>query len=122
MQLMPRASEVTSRDAILAAIAEFDEMGREAFLARYGFGPSREYVVVDNGREYDSKALLGAAYGHQFIGSDPLRPQAFRGGDETRRALERLGFDVRSIDGNADAVEGRAPELRDGIERIFDDY
>ena len=30
---MPRASDVTSRDAVLAAIAEFDEIGREAFLA-----------------------------------------------------------------------------------------
>src|SRR5205085_953263 len=41
-QLMPRASDVTSRDAVLAAIAEFDQIGREAFLHKYGFRPSRE--------------------------------------------------------------------------------
>lgn len=119
---MPRASDVTSREAVLAAIAEFDEIGRDAFLARYGFGPSREYVVVESGREYDSKALLGAAYGHQSIGSEPLRPQDFSGGDETVRVLERLGFEVRSINGSGDAEEPPALELHDGIEQILDDY
>ena len=89
---MPRASDVTSREAVLAAIAEFDEIGRDAFLARYGFGPSREYVVVENGQEYDSKALLGAAYSHQFDRLERLRSQDFSGGDETRRTLERLGL------------------------------
>jgi len=120
---MPRASDVTSREAVLAAIAEFDEIGREAFLARYGFGSSREYVVVENGQEYDSKALLGAAYGHQFQGAEPLRSQDFSGGDETRRSLERLGFEVMSIsDGDGDPGELVAPRIRDGIQQIFDDY
>ncbi len=120
---MPRASDVTSRDAVLAAIAEFDEIGRDAFLARYGFGPSREYVMVENGQEYDSKALLGAAYSHQFQGAEPLRPRDFSGGDETRRSLERLGFEVKSIaDGDGDSGELAALRIRDGIQQIFDDY
>lgn len=120
---MPRASDVTSRDAVLAAIAEFDQIGREDFLAKYGFGPSREYVVVENGRPYDSKALLGAAYGHQFDGAEPLRAQYFSGGDETRRVLERLGFEVRSIaDDEPYSADVPALGLRDGIEQILDDY
>jgi hypothetical protein len=122
-QLMPRASDVTSRDAVLAAIAEFDLIGREAFLAKYGFGPSREYVVVENGKQYDSKALLGAAYSHQFDGTGQLRSEDFSGGDETRRVLERLGFQVRSIaDGDTDSVEQLAVGLHDGIEQILADY
>lgn len=120
---MPRASDVTSRDAVLAAIAEFDEIGREAFLAKYGFGPSREYVVVENGRNYHSKALLGAAYSHQSIGSEPLTSHDFSGGDETRRILERLGFEVRSLaDTDGDSGEPPALGIRDGIQQILDDY
>jgi hypothetical protein len=120
---MPRASDVTSREAVLAAIAEFDEIGRGAFLEKYGFGPSREYVVIEDGREYDSKALLGAAYRHQFNGSEALTSQDFSGGDETRRVLERLGFAVRSI---GDAAENQEPAsqigISEGIEQILDEY
>lgn len=120
---MPHASDVTSRDAVLAAIAEFDQVGREAFLSRYGFGPSRQYIVVENGRQYDSKALLGAAYAHQFGAGGSLRSEDFSGGDETRRAFERLGFEVRSIsDGGTHAAEPASLGLRDGIERVLEDY
>lgn len=120
---MPRASDVTSRDAVLAAMAEFDQMGREAFLAKYGFGSSREYVVVENGRQYDSKALLGAAYSHQFDGRARLRSADFSGGDETRRVLERLGFQVRSIaDDEPESAEPPALGLQDGIEQILGEY
>jgi len=31
-------SELTSRDAVLAAIEEFRRLGREAFLTKYGLG------------------------------------------------------------------------------------
>ena len=120
---MPRASDVTSREAVLAAIAEFDEIGREAFLDKYGFGRSREYVVVENGRQYDSKALLGAAYSHQFNGAERLTRHDFSGGDETRGVLERLGFEVRSI---ADTSPGNGSpqqlDLREGIEEILSEY
>ena len=107
----------------MAAIAEFDEIGREAFLARYGFGQSREYVVVENGRDYDPKALLGAAYSHQSIGSEPLTSKDFSGGDETRRTLERLGFEVRSIAaGNDDTGEPPVFGIHDGIQQLLDEY
>jgi hypothetical protein len=120
---MPRASDVTSRDAVLAAIVEFEEIGREAFLAKHGFGPSREYVVVENGRQYDSKALLGAAHSHQFTGGAPLTSDDFSGGDETRRVLERLGFEVRSMaDGGGGSDELPGPGLRNGIQRVLDEY
>jgi hypothetical protein len=31
-----RLEELTSRDAVLDAIAEFDQLGRDAFLEKYG--------------------------------------------------------------------------------------
>ncbi len=120
---MPRARDVTSREAVLAAIAEFDEIGREAFLEKYGFGPSREYVVVEDDRQYDSKALLGAAYSYQFNGVERLTPQDFSGGDETRGVLERLGFAVRSIAGTSPSTgSSQQLDLREGIEEILSEY
>jgi 5-methylcytosine-specific restriction enzyme A len=43
--------------SILRALAQFDELGREAFLQRYGFGRARGYFVLHNGNRYDSKAM-----------------------------------------------------------------
>jgi MoxR-like ATPase len=75
------------------AIAEYDELGAEAFYAKYGFGPAREYFLVVDGRRYDSKAILAAAQGFD----DPERgpaPNEFSGGRGVTRRLEQLGFQV----------------------------
>jgi hypothetical protein len=34
-----------TQEAVLRAIAQFDELGREAFLDRYGFGRARGYLI-----------------------------------------------------------------------------
>ncbi|GAB3173349.1 hypothetical protein [Streptomyces incanus] len=51
-------NEIT-RSAVLQAVAEYDRLGRDAFLERYGFGPSRSYLLEIDGKEYDSKAIVG---------------------------------------------------------------
>jgi 5-methylcytosine-specific restriction enzyme A len=73
-------SAITSADPVHRAIREFDAIGREAFLAKYGFGPSTRYLVDVGGRLYDSKALLGAA--HQWASPEgrPPGPEDFSGG------------------------------------------
>ncbi|WP_239591021.1 HNH endonuclease [Vitreimonas flagellata] len=84
--------------AILAAIKEFDDLGREQFLAKYRFGPARSYFLVHNGRRYDSKAIVGAAHGY-LPEERPLTADGFSGGDATvRRLLERNGFAVEIIE------------------------
>lgn len=86
-----------SRWAVEAALAEFVQMGREAFLHKYRFGPARDYFVVDpvTALPCDSKAIIGAAYGHQFPEQGPLRAQDFSGGQATVvRTLKGLGFDL----------------------------
>ena len=89
-------SALSERSAVLNAIAEYDELGREAFLARYGYGSSRSYFLEHNGKEYDSKGIAGVAVGKQFPNEGPLRHDQFSGGDATVRAkLESLGFRVR---------------------------
>jgi len=59
-------SDLTDRNAVLSAIAEYDSIGQSAFLAKYGFAPARRYQLQHDGRSYDSKAIVGAAYGYQF--------------------------------------------------------
>lgn len=89
-------SALTDRSAVLSAIAEYDELGREAFLARYGYSPSRAYFLEHDGKHYDSKAIVGVAVGKQLPTEGPLRADQFSGGDATVRAkLESLGFHVR---------------------------
>lgn len=72
-------------------MAEHDELGREAFLARHGFGEARAYVLVHEGRTYDSKAIVGVAHGYATGRS--LASSEFSGGNATvAAALRRLGF------------------------------
>ena len=86
---------LTSPEAVNAAMDEYDTLGREAFLAKYGYRPARTYFVVRGGRLYDSKAIVGAAVGVQHPDKGALTPTDFSGGDATVRAkLEGLGFTV----------------------------
>jgi 5-methylcytosine-specific restriction protein A len=80
--------------AVLKAIEEFDELGRDSFLKKYGFGRARGYVIQKNGHSYDSKAIAGAAHGY-LPGHTALKPNEFSGGEATvQRTLEKLGFTV----------------------------
>lgn len=91
---MPLAA-LTSALAVRPAIDEFTREGREAFLAKYGFGKSREYFVRLDGRLYDSKAIAGVALGYQYPEQGPLTSRDFSGGEATVQAkLEELGFEV----------------------------
>ncbi|HYD86237.1 MAG TPA: DUF3427 domain-containing protein [Vitreimonas sp.] len=84
-----------TRESVLQAIVEFDQLGREAFLDRYGFGQSRSYFLVHNGRYYDSKAIAGVAHGFTSPDASPLRSGEFTGGERTvQPVLVALGFQV----------------------------
>src|SRR4249919_923428 len=52
-----------SRREILQAVAEYDRLGPDRFLEKYGFGVARSYWLVVDGKTYDSKAIVGAAHG-----------------------------------------------------------
>jgi 5-methylcytosine-specific restriction enzyme A len=60
------------------AIAECDALTREVFLKTYGYKPSRLYPLEYRGKSYDSKAIVGVAYGKQH--GTPLRWRDFSGG------------------------------------------
>ncbi len=90
-------ADLTERASVLKAIEEADTMGRQAFLNKYGFHPSREYFLLYEGKPFDSKAIVGAAHGYQYPQLGPLKPSEFSGGEQTvQRKLEQLGFTVET--------------------------
>ena len=94
-------SEIT-RDAVLKTIEEFDRLGQNKFLNTYGFGPARSYLLICDGRSYDSKAIFGVAHKHVKPDFKPLKYHEFGGGkDKVKPALERLNFIVHDKNKNS---------------------
>lgn len=93
-------SRLRSPASVQAALDEFARLGRTAFLARYGYGKSRDFLVRDpkTSQLCDSKAIVGAAYGFQYPEEGPLRASEFSGGEATVvPKLQALGFEVIRI-------------------------
>jgi hypothetical protein len=91
------------------AINEFDRLGRAAFLEKYGFRRAREFYLAHEGREYDSKAIAGAAHG--FARSKALQPNEFSGGEGAAAGrLRALGFTVVKIAPKDTNVDGSAED------------
>lgn len=83
-------------DHVWRAAAEYDRLGPDEFLARYGFGPAVAYLLILDGKRYDSKAILGVAYG--CATGRPLGPHDFSGGVHgAAGVLSTLGFEVINI-------------------------
>jgi 5-methylcytosine-specific restriction enzyme A len=116
-------SEVT-REAVLAAVAECDRLGQAAFLERYGFAPARQYVLVYDGKRYDSKAIAGVAHGF-LPGKSPLASAEFSGGEATvGRLLRRLGFtlqvgDALTADGLVQILSRLQVFYKDGLLALY---
>src|SRR4051794_11027320 len=83
-----------SREAIMRAVAEYDELGRDAFLSKHGFGRATQYTLVVDGREYDPKAIAGVAYGFDHPTEGTMPNTEFNGGRQLRSAYRPAGFDV----------------------------
>ncbi|EFB3735487.1 DUF3883 domain-containing protein, partial [Escherichia coli] len=97
---MSQLSQLRSPAAVQAAIDEFVQLGRTKFLARHGYGKSRDFLVRDpkTGTDCDSKAIAGVAFGKQFPEQGPLTADSFSGGETTVvPALTRLGFRIIRI-------------------------
>jgi len=88
-------THLTDPDAVQQALNEFDDIGRDQFLTKYGYGKALSHFVRRNGNYYDSKAIAGVAYGIQHPDHGPLTPDEFSGGDATvKRRLNTLGFAI----------------------------
>ncbi len=78
-------SDLDDRQAVIAAIDEFNTLGRESFLDNYGYGPAKEYFLRYEDGYYDSKAICGAAIGRQYPDQGPLGSNEFSGGNNPSR-------------------------------------
>lgn len=86
-------SQVAAAD-VVRAIAEYDRLGQERFLAEHGFGRATAYLLIYRGRSYDSKAILGVAY--TFATGVRIGAHDFSGGVHgAAGVLRKLGFEVR---------------------------
>ena len=104
-----------TREAVLAAMDEHDQLGPAAFLARHGYREAGRYWLrgPSTARRYPSKAILGVAAG--------LDAADFFGGlAHTVSALRRLGFEVREGD-EPEAPVGLDALRRAAVEAGFDD-
>jgi 5-methylcytosine-specific restriction enzyme A len=113
-----------TRGAVLQAIGQYDRLGQDGFLERYGFDRARQYLLVHDGKRYDSKAIVGAAHG--FLPKQrPLTASEFSGGEATvGRLLRRLRFTVQVGDAlTADGLVRLLSKLqvyrRDGLPALY---
>jgi hypothetical protein len=112
----------TERSAVDAALAEFDRLGRDAFLHKYGFGPATEYFLISDGGFYDSKAIFGVAYGNQH--GTALASEEFNGGKNGAAGrLSQLGYSIGGLESRGgrlsyDTFEAALNEFRLPVENI----
>lgn len=95
--LVPWLLGTTSEGSMCClAVREYDDLGRQEFLRKYGFGPAQNYALIVDGRSYDSKAILGAAYG--YATGRHRSSSDFSGGVGSSGAatvLQTLGFELQ---------------------------
>lgn len=114
---MPR-DLLTQSSAVHQAMDEYDTMGGDEFLRRYGFGPAKWCFVLRDGKRYPSKAIYGVAVGKEHPERGPLTSNDFSGGESTViRSLRNLGFEVDTGGGEEPAM------LRvDELERLRESF
>lgn len=79
--------------AVHQALAEFDDLGRETFLRTHGFGSAKDYMLLVDGKEYDSKAIVAVAHKYLPEVGRPLRHDELSGGvSDAVRRLRDLNF------------------------------
>jgi len=77
-------------------MGEYDRLGQERFLGEHGFGRATAYLLIYDGRSYDSKAIAGVAY--KLATGVGIGAHDFSGGIYgAARVLRRLGFEVSNV-------------------------
>ena len=82
-----------TREHVVRALQEYDELGPEKFFSEHGFAPTTTYELVWEERSYPPKAILGTAY--EFATGERLASGDFEGGKSGAvKVLSELGFDI----------------------------
>jgi 5-methylcytosine-specific restriction protein A len=100
-----------TREAVLSAIVEYDQLGQEEFLNRHGFDLAGQYV--HDGKRCDSNAIVNVARGF-LPGKTALAATEFSGGKaRVGRLMARLGCHVEDSAGeHVDALIRQLTRLR----------
>ena len=91
-----RTADGLSKAAVLAALEEYDRLGRDGFLQHYRYAPARTRRIRHDHKHYDMKPIWRAAFGH-MQGGHALTPDDERYGTNSnavQRHLEDLGFTI----------------------------
>jgi hypothetical protein len=89
---------------VLLALEEFDRIGADEFLSRYGFDAAGEHELLHDSSTYDSLAVLGVAH-LRATGELAPREDLLGGAAGAAEVLRGLGFSVAGDD----ADDGDAP-------------
>jgi hypothetical protein len=80
---------------VVRALKEYDRLGPAQFFSEHGFGPSRSYELVWQGRRYPHKAILGTAF--ELATGQRLGSSDFEGGRSGAvKVLRGLGFTIEA--------------------------
>lgn len=82
-----------SRDHVVTAIEEYDELGGDALLAAHDSARPRDHTLTFRGRLYDAKVVAGLAY-MRATRAAASPDDLFRGRHSAAVVLRDLGFDV----------------------------
>ncbi|RWF41607.1 MAG: hypothetical protein EOS46_27835 [Mesorhizobium sp.] len=91
-----------TRAAVEAAIKEYDTKGRQSFLNEYGFKGARDYFLVVDGKNYDSKAIVAVAHKFMEAGRPLTHDELVGGKNDAAKKLIELGFQVTTPGENPD--------------------
>ena len=94
-------------------MSEYDKIGAGAFLEKYGYGKAYRYLLKSGRKRYDSKAILGVAYGNQHPDEGPLTAGDFSGGAlSVGHRLAELGFEIVEVQKSGLETPLRLPKMR----------
>lgn len=85
-----------TREGVEKALREFDHIGRDAMVAKYGGRPSTRWYIEHEEKDYDQKLVIRAAHRLQGLGLLPVKrgvPGNFTA-YQAKQRLGRLGFRV----------------------------
>ena len=98
-----------TRDAVLKAIADFDDRGSDKFFRHYRIRRSRSYFIRHEGQEYDMKAVTRVARG--LVSGEQAIHASLGYSEEVKRRLERDDLDIKVVHHektyDRDSPEGR---------------
>ena len=122
--MLNRKMNELTRESVLNAIGEFDELTREGFLEKYNFGRALDWFILHGGRRYDAKAIAGVAHRYLGPGGETLQAHEFHTGRGSKalERLEELGFRLVSakIAPESDSPDSYDPSNQEDVREIVE--